>query len=156
MRFLNTLLAVKDIAASKQFYHDILRLEVLSDFGANAVLTGGIALQTLETWAGFLHKPESEIILKNNAVELYFEESEIEDFCEQLPKDIQFVHGLREHSWGQRVVRFYDPDGHIIEVGENMAIVARRFIDSGMTIAETAKRMDVPVDYVEYLFLAVE
>jgi hypothetical protein len=24
----------------------------------------------------------------------------------------------KKHSWGQRAVRIYDPDGHIIEVGE--------------------------------------
>jgi len=27
---------------------------------------------------------------------------------------------LMEHSWGQRVVRFYDPDGNLIEVGTPM------------------------------------
>ena len=42
----------------------------------------------------------------------------------------------------------YDPDRHIIEVGENMKAVCRRFIDSGMTPEQTAVRMDVPVAYV--------
>ncbi len=54
-----------------------------------------------------------------------------------------------EHSWGQRVARFYDPDKHIIEVGENMIMVVRRFLNSGLSIEETAIRMDVPVDYVK-------
>lgn len=45
-------------------------------------------------------------------------------------------------------MRFYDPDMHIIEVGENMKSVCRRFIDSGLTAEETAKRMDVPIKYV--------
>ncbi|NOV61327.1 hypothetical protein B0H39_000243 [Clostridium beijerinckii] len=54
-----------------------------------------------------------------------------------------------EHSWGQRVVRFYDPDKHIIEVGENMVMVVKRFLNSGLSIEETAIRMDVPVDYIE-------
>ena len=45
-------------------------------------------------------------------------------------------------------VRFYDPDRHIIEVGENMKAVCKRFIDSGMTPEQTAERMDVPVEYV--------
>ena len=55
---------------------------------------------------------------------------------------------MKEYPWGQRVVRFRDPDGHIIEVGENMTAVCRRFLDSGMTPEEAAARMDVPVDYV--------
>ena len=53
-----------------------------------------------------------------------------------------------EHSWGQKVVRFYDPDGLIIEVAEEISAVVRRFIDSGMTNQETAVRMDVLLDYI--------
>lgn len=44
-----TLLAVRDMAASIRFYQEVLGLEVIQDFGANVTLTGGIALQTLET-----------------------------------------------------------------------------------------------------------
>lgn len=64
-------------------------------------------------------------------------------------KDIEYVHPLFEHSCGQRVVRFYDLDKHIIEVGENINMVIKRFIDSGLSIEETAARMDVPVSYIE-------
>ena len=55
---------------------------------------------------------------------------------------------MKEHRWGQRVVRFYDPDRHIIEVGENLAAVCRRFLDSGLTPEQTAERMDVSLEYV--------
>jgi catechol 2,3-dioxygenase-like lactoylglutathione lyase family enzyme len=135
---------------SKQFYHDVLGLEVAADFGANVVLTGGLALQTLDTWIEFIQNPDSGIVLENNAGELYFEEDDITAFLEKLAaiKDIEYVHPILEHSWGQRVVRFYDPDKHIIEVGENMDMVVRRFIDSGLSVEETAARMDVPVDYI--------
>ncbi|MEG2881568.1 MAG: glyoxalase, partial [Christensenella sp.] len=44
---------------------------------------------------------------------------------------------------------FYDPDKHIVEVGENMAVVVKRFIDSGFSVGEVAARMDVTVDYVQ-------
>ena len=47
--------------------------------------------------------------------------------------DIRCVYPVREYSRGQRVVRFHDPDLHIIEVGENMKAVCKRFSDSGMT-----------------------
>lgn len=62
--------------------------------------------------------------------------------------DIDYVHPIIEHSWGQRVVRLYDPDKHIIEVGENIKMVCKRFINTGMTVEQVAKRMDVPIDYV--------
>ena len=61
---------------------------------------------------------------------------------------MEYVHPVIEHSWGQRVVRFYDPDKHIIEVGENMQAVTRRFLANGMTPEHVAQRMDVPLSYI--------
>lgn len=151
MKYTSTLIAVKDMEKSKQFYHDVLNLDVITDFGANVTLKGGIALQTLDSWKGFIHKRDNEIIFGNNACELYFEEDDIDTFVAKLTniKDIEYVHPLFEHSWGQRVVRFYDLDKHIIEVGENINMVIKRFIDSGLSIEETAARMDVPIDYIK-------
>lgn len=147
MNYMSTLLAVKDIAASKRFYHDILGLNVISDFGANVTLTGGISLQTLDTWKEFIGG--KNVFPRNNAVELYFEETDIDAFLKRLRSfDIEYVHDVKEHGWGQRVVRFYDPDGHIIEVGEAMETVVKRFRDSGMTDGQVAERMDVPLEYV--------
>ena len=39
---------------------------------------------------------------------------------EELYPDTVYVNRLMTHSWGQRVVRFYDPDGNLIEVGTPM------------------------------------
>jgi hypothetical protein len=58
---------------------------------------------------------------------------------------------VKEAGWGQRTVRFYDLDGHIIEVGENMKMVVKRFIHSGMSMEETSRRMDVSVSDLEKL-----
>lgn len=52
--------------------------------------------------------------------ELYFEEPDIEGFVKKLEGsdfEIEYVNEMMEHSWGQKVVRFYDPDGNLIEVG---------------------------------------
>lgn len=153
MKYVCTLIAVKDIEQSKKFYHDLLAQEVIEDLGANVTLTGGFALQTAESWQEFIHKKkESEIAYGNNDAELVFEEDDIDGFMAKLNSfEVEYVHPLQEHSWGQRVVRFYDLDKHIIEVGENMEVVVKRFIDSGLTVEQTAVRMDVPVDYVKSL-----
>ena len=71
-----TLIAVKNIEESKKFYHDILDMNVVGDFGANVQLDGGLFLQTLDTWSDFINS--KEVYLKNNAGELYFEVSDIE------------------------------------------------------------------------------
>lgn len=118
------------------------------DFGANKVLTGGLALQSLETWQGFINT--DAILFGGNDAEIYFEEDDFDAFASQLAQcNVEYVHPVKEHSWGQRVVRIYDPDKHIIEIGENMKAVCKRFLASGMAPADVAARMDVPVAYVD-------
>ncbi|MHC1683074.1 MAG: VOC family protein [Clostridiaceae bacterium] len=151
MRFLNPMIVVSDMERSKRFYYEVLGLEVFVDFGANVTLTGGIALQTKDTWATFIQKQDSEISFGGNVTELYFEEDDFVGFIEKISniEGIDYIHKVIQHSWGQRVIRFYDPDKHIIEVGENMIMVVKGFVNSGLSIEETATRMDVSVDYVE-------
>lgn len=148
MKYICTLIAVMDMERSKQFYRDVLGLNVVADFGANVTLDGGIALQTIESWKGFLGG--RDIALSHHASELYFEETDMDAFTAHLKQfDISYVHELFEHHWGQRVVRFYDPDRHIIEVGEDMVMVVKRFAANGMTEEQIAQRMDVPLEYVQ-------
>ena len=135
---MNTMLVVTDMDKTVEFYKRVLGLDVIMDFGANKTLTGGLALQTLETYKEFIGTNDISFCGNN-----------FDEFADNLRKcDVQYVHPVKEHSWGQRVVRFYDPDRHIIEVGENMKAVCKRFINSGMTPEQTAERMDVPVEYV--------
>ena len=147
MKLKNPMLVVKDIDKTVEFYKKVLKLHVIMDFGANKTLTGGLALQTAETYKEFIGT--NEISYVGNNFEIYFEEDDFDKFSERLKElDIEYVHPVMEHSWGQRVVRFYDPDRHIIEVGENMKAVCRRFLDSGMTPEQAAERMDVPMKFV--------
>ena len=148
MKFKNPLLAVTDLPTSIAFYRQVLGLHVILDFGSNVTLTGGVCLQTLDTWQDFIDgKPVS---LAGNGGELYFEEDNFDAFLQNLDGlDLEYVHPVKEHSWGQRVIRFYDPDHHIIEVGENLTFVCRRFLDSGMSEEAVAARMDVPIKFVK-------
>ena len=54
MKMKNPLFAVRDMAKSIAFYHDVLELKVEQDFGTNIVLTGGLSLQTLDSWQQFI------------------------------------------------------------------------------------------------------
>ena len=95
-------------------------LDVILDNEGNVILTEGLVLQKEDIWKEFLEK---DIIPRNNSCELYFEEQDIEGFVERLEKlypSIQYVNRLVTHSWGQKVVRFYDLDGNLIEVGTPM------------------------------------
>ena len=120
MRLKNILIVVKDIEKSKQFYHDLFGLDVVLDNDGNIILTEGLVLQEEKIWKEFLGK---DITPESNSCELYFEERNIEAFVEKLEKlypSIEYVNKLMMHSWGQKVVRFYDLDGHLIEVGTPM------------------------------------
>ena len=54
MKIKNSMLVVADMDKSVEFYKKVLGLHVIMDFGANKTLTGGLALQTLETWQKFI------------------------------------------------------------------------------------------------------
>ena len=147
MKFKNPLLVVTNMDKTVEFYQNVLGLHVIMDFGANKTLTGGLCLQTLETWNDFIGM--REVAFGTNNAEVYFEEDNFDNFAEKLKKfDIEYIHPVKEHAWGQRVIRFYDPDKHIIEVGENMKAVCKRFLESGMTAEQVAERMDVPMKFV--------
>ena len=147
MEFKNPVLVVTDMDKTVEFYKRVLGLQIVTDFGANKTLTGGLSLQTLESYEDFIDT--SDISFGGNNFEIYFEEDDFDKLAEKLKKfDIEYIHPIKEHSWGQRVVRFYDPDKHIIEVGENMKIVCKRFLDSGMTPEQVVERMDVPMKFV--------
>ena len=90
---------------------------MILDNDGNMILTDGLVLQEEKYWKEF---PGKEIIPENNSCELYFEEADIEGFVEKLEScyhEVKYVNRLMTHSRGQKVIRFYDPDGNLIEVG---------------------------------------
>ena len=147
------LFAVRDMEQSLVFYRDVLGLEVVHDFGANVVLAGGLSLQTLETWAEFLDKSAEEIHFGGNDAEMYYVAEDFDAFLGVLKDhpETKLVRPPVEHRWGQRAVRLYDPDGHIIEVGESLDKVAKRFRDSGLNEEGVARRMDISLEYAREL-----
>jgi catechol 2,3-dioxygenase-like lactoylglutathione lyase family enzyme len=120
MKLKNILIVVKDIEKSRQFYHDLFGIDLVLDNDGNMILTEGLVLQDERIWKNFLGK---DIVSKSNSCELYFEEQDIDVFIEKLERmypNIEYVNRLMTHSWGQRVIRFYDLDGNLIEVGTPM------------------------------------
>lgn len=120
MKLKNVLIVVKDIEKARQFYHDLFGLDVVLNNHGNMILTEGLVLQDEEIWKQFLGR---DITAQSNASELYFEERDLEAFIEKLERlypKIRYVNRLMIHSWGQQVVRFFDPDGNLIEVGTPM------------------------------------
>ncbi len=129
MKLKNMLIVVKDIDRSKAFYKGLFGLEVLVEFEGNAVLTEGLVLQDATIWESVINK---KVEFGTSNAELYFEELDMDRFMEKLgqwPEPIEYVTPFTQLDWGQRVVRLYDPDRHLIEVRESMDLAARRLND---------------------------
>ena len=146
MKHVCMLISVADINAARKFYEDLFGLEVFQDYGRNIAFTCGLALQQDFDW--LVDLPKEKVIKKSNNAEIVFEEQDFDSFLNKLKEypDIEYLGEVIEHSWGQRVIRFYDLDGHIIEVGEDMKMVIKRFLDSGMTMEEVSVKMDVSIE----------
>ena len=146
MKHVCMLISVADINAAIKFYEDLFGLEVFQDYGRNVAFTCGLALQQDFDW--LVDLPKEKILKKSNNAEIVFEEQDFDVFLNKLKEypDIEYLGEVIEHSWGQRVIRFYDLDGHIIEVGEDMKMVIKRFLASGMTMEEVSVKMDVSVE----------
>ena len=146
MRYTCVVLSVADIDAARKFYEDLFGLEVFQDYGRNIAFTCGLALQQDFDWLVNLTK--ERVLKKSNNAEIVFEEQDFDSFLNKLKEypDIEYLGEVIEHSWGQRVIRFYDLDGHIIEVGEDMKMVIKRFLASGTTMEEVSVKMDASIE----------
>ena len=154
MRYTAALISVADIRVSQAFYEELFGLELDHDYGINVSFTCGLALQQNFAWLAGV--PEDRVVKRSHNMELCFETKDFDSFLKKLDSrpDIRRLGDVVEHGWGQRVARLYDPDGHLIEVGENMGIVVRRFLASGMTMEEVSVRMDVSVEDLGKLLTA--
>ncbi len=150
MKYKSPLIVVEDISISRRFYEEVLNQKVILNFGANITFEGDFSLQTKQSWADFIHVTGNEVLRESKNFELYFEEERFDEFVERLKSyNVQYVHSVTLYSWGQRAIRFYDPDMHIIEVGEKMEAVVRRFIGQGLSVEETAQRTELPIEFVK-------
>jgi catechol 2,3-dioxygenase-like lactoylglutathione lyase family enzyme len=135
MKYVCSLFVVEDIAASRDFYARVLGQKVSADFGQNVAFEGGFAIHERRHFEGLIGN--RRIAKRGNDAELYFEDDEIARIEAALKEEkVDFVHGMREQPWRQRVLRFYDPDGHIVEIGESMEYLAYRLSKEGKTEEE--------------------
>ena len=143
MKYTAVVLSVADVKAARGFYEDLFGLEVCQDYGSNVSFTCGLSLQQEFDWLGGLQK--ERIGKKSNNMELCFETEDLDHFLEQLRRypGAERLGDVVEHGWGQRVVRFYDLDGHLVEVGEDMAFRLSRDFSAlrYCTVPSTALRI---------------
>lgn len=144
------MLICKDIHAAKAFYAKVIGAEVLLDIGKHVIFKEGFSLLQEDDWRDFADLPDADLLYRHHTGQLVFEVEVMADFLrhlESLPSP-HLLHQVKEHPWGRWAVRLYDPDGHIVEVGESMKTVVKRFLSQGLSPEAAAARSEFPLDYV--------
>ena len=134
-----TLLAVKDLELSKKFYKEIFNEDVVVDLGWNITLSSGLALQL--NFDKLVEFDNSLYKWKPYNMEIYYETEYFDAFLELINKhsEVKILHEAKTYPWLQRVIRIFDPDDHIIEIGESMEAIAHRLFSEGKNIDEVVE-----------------
>ena len=152
LKFISSVIFVKDIQASRHFYEDVLNQKIDADFGLSIGYVGGFSIwqsdHALQTIFGTSTAEANRLGSRN--FEFVFETEELDEVLERVKQaNVPFVHPIVEQPWGQRVFRIYDPDGYIVEFGEPMDAVIRRLLDEGRSVEDVTRQTAMPFETVE-------
>lgn len=151
LKFIAPLIVVNDMARSRHFYEQLLGQKVKFDFGPNVQFDGDFSIHLTSHFQSLLGETvQCPVTRKAHWGELYFEIDEFEPIYQRLNEaGVEFIHPIREQPWGQHVMRLYDPDGHIVEIGESMEAVVWRFYQQGLSIDLISEKSSMPHEFVE-------
>jgi catechol 2,3-dioxygenase-like lactoylglutathione lyase family enzyme len=152
VKFCSSVLLVHNIKDSREFYEGTLNQTVEIDHGECIGFVGGFSIWQIEHAYKIMDKNVSNSLAgnKNGHFELYFESDNLDDMHKKLTaKKVEFVHDMIEQPWGQRVFRIYDPDKHMVELGEPMTAVIKRYLNQGLTPIEVAKRTSMSFEIIQ-------
>lgn len=154
IRFQSAVLITDNIDNMKEFYIEVMGQTVEHDFGGCVIFDCGLSIWHVESNYALAKALGKDFAAgKNNSLEICFE---TDNFVVEAPKikskDVKLIHDVAEEEWGQRTIRFYDPDGNIVELGESMAGFCKRLFRSGLSIAEVSQKTGISQRTVkEYL-----
>jgi len=153
IRFHSSVIFCNDLQKQQEFYEKFLGQKIVRDLGGCLVFEGGFTLWRLEeefpvsSEMGYTYEP-----IGNRNLELYFETGTFEDAVENiLTGDLRMLHNVTEEKWGQYTIRFYDPEGNLVEIGESMKCMVARMRGSGMDAHAIAEKTGLDHDYVDHL-----
>ncbi len=152
IKYCSSVICVKEMQKSRQFYEGLLGQKVELDHGECVGFIGGFSLWQEDHASRILFGRDGAIrfMHDDHRGEMYFETDDLDGALAIVSRSgARFVHDLVEQPWGQRVFRVYDPDGHIVEIGEPVNAVIKRFLKLGMTIEEVAQRTSMPPETVK-------
>lgn len=148
MKYICSLIVVESIEKSRYLFEKLLGCKVISDFGKNVAFEGSFAIHQKEHFINLI--ANKQVIQKSNNFELYFEDDEIVETEKVIATNgFEFIHKIKEQPWKQRVMRFYDYDGNIIEIGESLEHVAYRLSLENISLEEISKSTYLSISNVK-------
>ena len=119
VQFRNPILLVRDIEASKVFYHDLLGIGIKEDFDTFVLLEGNLGLHRADVFYEYLKKPYSGEAMGRDILDLYFTADHLPQLQQRLiDAGFEVFFPLQLTAWGETLFRVYDPDRHIVEIGD--------------------------------------
>ncbi len=151
IKFHSTVIITKDFDRMKAFYQEILQQEVEIDFGNCIGFKNGISLWKLTDEYTITKKLGKTFNISGNKnLEICFETDNFEEVVSSIEKyNLKYLHKTIEERWGQKTIRFYDPENNIVEIGETIPCFVKRFHNQGMSAEEVSKRASVPIHLVK-------
>ncbi|MBN1182975.1 MAG: VOC family protein [Bacteroidales bacterium] len=146
--FYSPVIFVRDIEISKKFYISLFEFTIKHDFNTNIIFNEGPAIWQIDPGHEIAQKHPLKV--KGDVrFELYFESDNLAKIEDKLMKyGVEFLHKVKEEPWGQRTFRVYDPDHHLIEIGETLPAFVNRMSIEGMSPQQIADKTGVPLQDV--------
>ncbi|MHB9026336.1 MAG: VOC family protein [Armatimonadota bacterium] len=149
IRYESAVVFARDLGRLRAFYQDVLEQRVAKEREADIVFDGGLRLVQQENSNGSKIPEPKSMQQLCPPVAVYFESDDLDALLSRLMEiGALFAQPMTQYSSGQRYMRFYDPEGHLIEVSEPMWKVVRRYQDMGLEYEEIAERTALPVGMV--------
>lgn len=151
MKFQSSVLIVKDIIRAKEFYTRVLKLSIEFDFGNCIGFEGGLSIWELkDEYPITKHRGEKYSDSGNSNLEICLESDNFESDVALLKQfNLKYLHTTLEEKWGQKTIRFYDPENNLIELGETMPCFVKRFKKEGLSESQIADKTSIPLALVK-------
>lgn len=152
LKFHSSVIFCNNLKEQRDFYEKFLNQKLEQDLGGCLVFNNGFTLWQLDQSypisreLGYTYEP-----IGNRNLELCFETETFEDAVEHvLMSDLRILHNVAEEEWGQYTIRFYDPEGNLVEIGETLGCMVRRMSEDGKTGEEIAALTGLPLNFIEH------
>ncbi len=119
IKFRNSIALVKNVEASKKFYEEVIGLKAVKVYDTFVMFEGNFAIHTADIFYEYISRSYHGEQLGNCGVDFYFTTSDLPAMEHKLKEaNVEFIHSIKQHDWGEKVIRVLDPDGHLLEIGD--------------------------------------